>query len=310
MTRKQGSMKNLSKTKFLLLLLLLIATLNSFGQVVFEKGYFIDNDDQRTECFIKNYGWKYSPTKIEFKLSESSDTDTANIYNIQEFGVSNLKYRRFSVQIDKSGENMANLSEDKEPIFTEETLFLKIIIEGEANLYSGGKPMRYFYSVNSSPLAQLIYKEYLTQDDEVATNNSYKSQLWKDLKCSCISLDDFKKTDFKRHDLIKIFEKYNECVDSDYTNYEKNRKKGKINLRIKPGLRWSTLSVNNAYNHALNVDFDGNLSFCFGMEAEFVFPFNKGKWAFTTETTYQSYNARTNDPITRLMLFTNPLKFP
>jgi len=281
---------NLTSKNFVLLLLL-ITTMNTFGQVVFERGYFVDNSDEKIECLIKNYEWKNSPTKIEYKLTEDAESKFTEIADIKEFGVSNLKYHRFTVEIDKSSVMINNLSKVKEPIFEEETLFLKVLIEGEATLYSGGKPLGYFYKVNDSAVTQLIHKDYFTEDYEVATNNTYKSQLWKGLECPCITLEDIRNTGFNKRSLIKTFETYNKCVDSEYVNYQKNHKKTDINLRVKPGVRWSTFYMRNSSNSSQNIDYDGDLNFCFGLEAEFVFPFNKSKWAFTIEPTYQSYYA-------------------
>ena len=57
--------------KKLFFLLTIILSLNSYSQVSFEKGYHIDNNDQKISCLIKNLDWKNNPTKFEFKLSEN-----------------------------------------------------------------------------------------------------------------------------------------------------------------------------------------------------------------------------------------------
>ena len=56
--------------KQLLILLIFISTFNSYAQTSFEKGYFINNEGQKTDCLIKNIDWKDNPTEIKFKYTE------------------------------------------------------------------------------------------------------------------------------------------------------------------------------------------------------------------------------------------------
>lgn len=267
-----------------LLILLLVLSVNIQGQIVFESGYFINNDDKKTDCLIKNYEWENSPTQVEYKLTDSSTTEISDISNIKEFMVAKLKYRRFTVEIDQSSSVLSSLSDESEPIFIEKTLFLRVLIEGNANLYEAGYSKRYFYNVGESKVIQLIYKEYKV-DYTVATNNTFKSQLWKDLNCSCISFTDIKNIEYKKSYLLKIFERYNTCINSDFVNFEYKEKRDLFYLTIKPGIRYSSLSIRNSYNKSQNIDYENKLSFSFGLETEFVFPFNKNKWALFLEPT-------------------------
>jgi hypothetical protein len=44
--------------KQLLLLLCLVFTANAYTQIVFEKGYYINNANEKVECLIKNIDWR------------------------------------------------------------------------------------------------------------------------------------------------------------------------------------------------------------------------------------------------------------
>lgn len=122
--------------KRILFLLITISTLNSYSQVSFEKGYYIDNTNQKINCLIKNVDWKNNPTEFEYKLAENSEPKKTTIKTIKEFGIDNIsKYVRSTVNIDRSSESINNLSNDKNPIFKEEELFLKVLVEGKATLY-------------------------------------------------------------------------------------------------------------------------------------------------------------------------------
>ena len=120
--------------KQLLLFLITILSINCYSQIKFEKGYFIDNTNQRTNCLIKNIDWENNPTEFEYKLSKESKINKSTINLIQEFGIDNIsKYVRSTVNIDRSSERINKLSNNKNPIFKEEQLFLKVLIEGEAD---------------------------------------------------------------------------------------------------------------------------------------------------------------------------------
>jgi hypothetical protein len=45
------------------------------------------------------------------------------------------------------------------------------------------------------------------------------------------------------------------------------------------------------YTTRSNVDFGNKSSFGFGIEAEFILPFNKNKWAISVEPTYQNFKS-------------------
>ena len=75
--------------KQLLFLLTIILSFNCYSQISFEKGYYINNSYQKTNCLIKNIDWKNNPT-------------------------------------DRSSEIMDDLNNDKNPTFKEEKLFLKV----------------------------------------------------------------------------------------------------------------------------------------------------------------------------------------
>jgi hypothetical protein len=87
-----------------------------FGQIVFEKGYFIDNNNSKTECLIKNYDWRTNPVKIEYKLNDSTEVQKMDITTIKEFGIYNFsRFIRAKVKIDRSSVDITNLSEKRNP---------------------------------------------------------------------------------------------------------------------------------------------------------------------------------------------------
>ena len=118
------------------LLLALLLSSSMYGQISFDQGYIIDNTNQKTNCLIKNLDWKNNPNEIEYKLFENTKPVKVAVQSIKEFGIDNVsKYISCNVNIDRSSEITNKLSRNKEPNFKKEVLFLKVLIEGNANLY-------------------------------------------------------------------------------------------------------------------------------------------------------------------------------
>jgi len=285
----------------LLLLLIAITSLHSYGQVAFEKGYYINNANQVVNCDIKNLDWRNNPTVFEYRLPNSEDIKTAVIATVKEFGIENgVKYLRKTVNIDRSSDNLTNLSNDKNPQFEEEQIFLKTLIEGKASLYSyqEGNLIRYFYTVDGADVEQLIYKSYKTTNNKVGKNYRYRQQLFTNLKCSNIKISRVENLAYQKTSLVNFISDYNSCNNSDFTNYEKKEKRDLFNLSIRPHLRSSSLSISNV-NTIRNTDFDNKTNIGLGIEAEFILPFNNNKWAFAIEPTYQSFKTKglSNDDV-------------
>ena len=158
----------------------------AFSQIRYESGYFIDNEGNRTEALIRNIDWRYNPSQFSYKLSPDQDPKTADIANVMEFGIYNFsRYVRRTVNIDRSSDDTNSLTSSREPEWSEEMLFLKVIVEGQATLlhFEDGSLTRYFYILNDEPAEQLIYKRYKTGPSNIATNAQYRQQLFMDLRC-------------------------------------------------------------------------------------------------------------------------------
>ena len=112
----------------LLGILITILSMQCYAQVLFETGYYINNNGQKIECEIKNIDWKNNPTEFDFRLSENTEQKKATTETVKEFGIYNYsKYVRSVVNIDRSSKYLSEISTDKNPIFAEEQLFLKVL---------------------------------------------------------------------------------------------------------------------------------------------------------------------------------------
>lgn len=280
--------------KKLLLLILTILSFDASSQISFEKGYFITNDGEKIDCLIKNIDWKNNPVDFEYQLVQNGTLINENIKSVQEFGIyNNSKYIRRTVKIDKSGNNINNFSDDKNPIFIEEQLFLKALIEGKSNLYQyeNKNLRRFFYNKDNGIIEQLVFKNFKNYENKTGENNQFRQQLWNDLKCPSFTLNKMTNLKYQKNSLIAFFTEYNKCNNSEFINYENKVKKDLFNLSIRPRLNNSSFFVEDLVSNSPDIDFGNKLGFGLGIEAEFILPFNRNKWAITIEPTYQNFKS-------------------
>ncbi|PQJ69244.1 autotransporter outer membrane beta-barrel domain-containing protein [Polaribacter butkevichii] len=276
--------------KNLITLYILILTFNCYSQIKFEKGFYVNNDGQKTECLIKNIDWMNNPTEFQIKLSKNNNVKTITIDNIKEVTIYNVsKHIRENVKLDKSSENLQHLSHDRNPIFSDELLFLKVLVEGKACLYyfENENSKRFFYKKNNSKIEPLVFKSYLLADNSAKKNNNkFRQQLWINLQSENISKNDIEKINYNKRDLVNLFVKYNNL---EIVNFYKKKQKDLFNLNIRPSINNSSLTLEHSNSIYGDTNFNNKLNFGLGIEAEFILPFNKNKWAIIVEPTYQYF---------------------
>ena len=280
------------------LILFLIVT-ESFGQMKYEKGYFINNDNQKSECMIKNRNWKNNPTEFSYKLNNSGEAKNGDLTSVKEFGIYNsFKFVGADVKIDRSVNPKTTITTEKDPIWKQEKLFLKVLVDGKAKLYSyvDQNLERFFYSVGDGAISQLVYKEYKSGLNLVK-NTSFRQQIWNDLKFTDSSMDLVKNMNYTSKDLEQYFKSYNSSFGGPVNEILTQEKKSYLNLKLTPGINFSSASM--SFPNELNLQektlktYKNNPSFRVGIEAEWVFSYNKFKWAVVFEPTYQSFNSGT-----------------
>jgi len=280
----------------LFILFLFVTTTYAFGQIIFEKGYILTNENVKTECLIKNSDWKNNPNEIEYKLNNENPIRKSTVENIREFCITGVsRYVSAKVNIDRSANELDRLSVDRNPVWEEEQLFLKVLVDGKATLYyyEDGTLNRFFYSLNDSTPKQLIYKRYIYKESKIGENNGYQQQLWTDLRCNNITLDNIQSLNYKKDNLVAFFRKYNACMGSKEDLSDKKITKFGYNLTITPGVNFSILSAENPNSHT-NIRFDNNINFSLGVEGEIILPYNKNKWGIEFNPSYQSIHASMN----------------
>ncbi|WP_312418976.1 outer membrane beta-barrel protein [Epilithonimonas sp.] len=280
-------------------LLLFCLSLFTIAQIKYKEGYFITNNGSKTNCLIKDMAWKNHPSNIEYKESADGETKNANISNIKEFSVNNTIYRRFTFKVDNSQTSLNALNEDKNPVWINKTSFLKLLADGETQLYkfSQNANVKYFIKkTNSENVEQLVYKQFLVETKEqsfVQNNNDYKKQL--DSINPNIGTSNVKYTD---KSLINWFTQY---TGKD-NNESIKKEKGKFNIIPKIGFLSSNFEANYSSN---KYDLGSKISISPSIEFEYIFAFNKNKWSAFAELIYRSYSNEKNIETTVYYTFVN-----
>jgi len=278
------------------LLILFICTLSSDAQIAFEEGYIIDNEGTKINCFIKNKDWRTNPEKFEYKTTLDAEVQVGQLDAIQEFGIVNRqKYVRTEAAIDQSSSELKKLSLNRKAEFQTKTVFLKVIIEGEANLYyyEMKNLRRFFYSIKGDSIIPLIYKKYLAEEQLMKENNRYQQQIFLALKCKITSTSP-DKIQYTKKSLANYFEKYNECKKSDFINFEKIYGRKKFSLSIKPGVIINSLTMFSSGNKT--VQHKNLIGYEIGVSLEQYLPFNNSKWSLLAEPNFQFINADKTSP--------------
>jgi hypothetical protein len=287
--------------KLLILLSIIGFGLTCNAQTSFERGYFINLNGVKTNCFIKNLDWKNNPVEIEFRKLESDLVQKIKTDSLAEFTINGIsKYIRFNVNIDRSSVTDNDFDTDLNANFETESLLFKVLIEGKASLYqyTEEKIVKYFFSIDQNPKEQLIYKTFiefafrthLTTGDVIKKNYEFRNQLSETLICGGYPIKGISNLVYEKKPLVRIFTEYNECIGESFIDYEKNVERDLFNLNFRIGLNSTSLSLRNNVDDRYDTEFDNKLSLRIGLEAEFILPFNNNKWAILVEPTFQSYH--------------------
>lgn len=275
------------------LILFTLFSLCSYSQKKFEKAYFIDNNNVKTECFIDNEDWINNPTEFNFKLTENDNAKTKRINEVKEFAIVNAsKYVRSESNIDLSSVDVQKLSNKFLPEWSKKTIFLEVLVEGNANLYAyvDGNMRLYFYKTDKD-IEQLIYKKYLSEDLRFRINNEFVVQLFKNVNCKEISFEKIGKIEYKRKQLVNHFIEHNSCK-GDVTT-EINKKKSSFNFKLIAGMNSASLKVDQVSGEYTQ-DYGNKSNAIFGFEGEYFFPSRKNRWSLFLDASHQSFSSEAN----------------
>lgn len=281
--------------KIFTLLTALFISMQVFAQDL--KGYYITNSNERIEGVFKSADFN-DAVSLLFKSSNGKDYNNLILSDIKEYGINNneFKFEKHTVQIDISDKDAKNLSSQKSPEWKTETLFLNVVVDGNAKLYSYTKDYKtkFFFSTKNKPgeVSQLIYKKYRTQEG-VTENVAYKQQLLNAVRCDGQYADYFSDIRYNKKELSDVIENYNKCSGSESVSYYNGfRKRTEVKYTAFAGVNSMNFGIKSGFPPVSGAD--SNAEYSFGLEAAYVFPSEKVE--FFAQAEYEVISAKNVDP--------------
>lgn len=218
----------MKKTFLLFLLLFSFSTFSQNQSKQIEFTYA----DKKIAGTLKN-SFKNLIYEIEVKI-DNQGVEKFLIEKMNNITIGNESYVSSFNNIDKSlTSDPTNFTNDKKPNFKKEWLLLKVLVQGDYNLYSyeqANFTQFYFSTPTLKQIEPLIYKEYLINHRTTIANNQFQNQLYKDAQLPELGFLDYKKIEYKKSKLIKYFNKLNNF------DLEKGISKTKLNVSVFGGI--------------------------------------------------------------------------
>lgn len=277
-----------------LLILFFFASVFANGQEM--NGYILNNNDEKTECFVRNNGIREASNNYKYRLPGEKEFNEMDLAKIKEFAIyDEVKCVRELIQIDASDDRIKREEEaQQEPELDQGHAYLNVLYEGPlASLYSyynEGKTF-YYYRVGEASIELLYYKKYQL---EVATgvveknivNNAYKDQL-----AQALNIKDEKalqKLSYTKNSLIRFFDNYHKKNSEQGKNLVIGDPKPKIIVRGLLNGNTFSAEIQN-YSDTEYAFFKEEMSVGYGLEVEYNFAFNRNKFSVFAGGNYATY---------------------
>ncbi len=276
------------------LLISLFSILCLKAQVNFQRGFYINNQNDTIHCDIKNKGWSFIPESFTVRNIDSNETYNISTAEIKLLKISNkVKFERILVQEDISDNNPEKIALDKNIEFTETERFLKVLLESKYSLYVAeeGSFKKFFYTDQNGIVRQLVNKRYYTEGRIVTNSQEHIKQLLRINECQNPELNNFVfNIKLSESNLIYYFEQINSCADNEIINFEEKipESKSKINYSLKFGYSNTKSKYSRtSQNSSESISFPSSSTFIYGVEVEIPIKVNKNKWSLIFEPTFK-----------------------
>lgn len=242
-----------------------------------KEGYFIDNEETKTECLFRYNSFNNNPNSFEYKTQKDSLLVTKNIDDVAEYKIYNTEkyYKRYILK-----ENVFD-AELKLIRKAGEKVFLTVLLESDASLYVLEDKTDIFFFDDGSGIQILNYSEII--EGKQIEGRKFQKQLYNNIYCKGFTIKKYSKIKYDKDDLINFFEEFADCSGNTAVNFYKKRTKTKIDFKFNLGAIYNlkpSLNFNQDTNFTLDDtdDLESFLSYNLGFEAEFTFTNDLDKW--------------------------------
>ena len=283
----------MKKTWFLMLILLgSIPAWQASAQVSasYEKGYVVDKNGRKLQVQILNEDWSQTPAKIKYKYKNG--TREATPTNVKAIGIpGKWKYISATVDMDTVPDITDRLSKNRNPQWVRKTVFLKVLVDGKADLFMYKQPnlVKFFYRIDQQPIQPLTYRRYYMYDEKgknynrIGVNNDYQQTLYNKLKCPRFRRDRFATLPYNSDALKRIFMEYNQCKKQNYKQYHTYNSPGIFQIYgfIRGDL--FQLQILNSQTQPVNQPDAYHTGGGLGVSLEYVLPFRHNIWGIYSD---------------------------
>jgi len=269
------------------------------AQREFLPGKITKSNGETIEALIKISGWKNNPYFIDYKINGEDRIITGKVEDVAAFEIfDKVKYVRADVAFDRSSDLQGQLSTVRDPLWENEILFLKILVESETSLllHKTNKTMRFYYQKGSGGYEPLVYKKFLS-NGRVQRNRAYRKQIQDNFSCG-YDLDELRKAEYKIKDMVDLFVGINKCLNHEVNIMQAEGSKGSTTWAIQPGLNFisgrmtkSIIAVGGTQPETYSSNIDGKTDIRIGIEGEYMLPQSINKWSLFFGAAYSGFKA-------------------
>jgi hypothetical protein len=212
------------------------------AQKLYLEGIITDNENQTRHGLIDYRDWNYNPEIIRFIPGANDTPLTFSPSTIKFFSVNNENYISAVVTVERTPAGMDELLIDGRRKLAEDNVFLKVLLEGETDLYylNERQSGRHFYIRKNDGSDIIELAQYNAVADiegrkKLVTRDEYKDQL-KNLMGDCPMLVPLVHlADYTAEDLTELVREYNKCMGQE-PDYIAELPSVEYQLRISAGI--------------------------------------------------------------------------
>jgi hypothetical protein len=252
------------------------------------------NSGEILEGMLKN---NFKNEDVFIYLNKNNQDIKINIININELIINqNQKYISKLVEFHpnrllSSDKNSEEISADLTQRVSKQ-LLLKVLVEGEVNLYEtsiNGISFYYYKRNNENNFEYLEYYNY-SHDNLIKVNDYFKRQLLKNVNCENNITDKYNKINYNTNDLVKVVNNHNMCTNQkSNVFYENIKNESKIRFYVFSGLKLINGTASYVYSFNKEIK-DNSISPNLGAEISYILPNRKENSEIFSRIGFSSVN--------------------
>lgn len=264
------------------------------AQSNFLDGYIINAQKDTIRGKIDYKNWERNPSQISFKSEKENNPSTYKSYDITGFYVNNEFYQTEIVKLEVSSQDLPTMTTSKQSIFSSDTLFLRLLIKGQASLYLYKDEkfrQHFFIKKNEMPIEELVFRKYKDGENIVVTQRKYLNQLSFYFSDCSSKIKISEKLAYEQEALKSLFNEYNQCKGNSVDSYKAEKEKTSVEISLLAGVSSTKLDwISDEFNNGIvTANFNKSTNFTTGIGFDLVTARSNRRWSIYNEILLKSY---------------------